>query len=467
MKRYLLFVIILMFFLLPNLAAPEVKIIGNLMTVHIDQVLLQDFLEDMAKLGINIRIDPDINPTITASFERRDIRRGLASIFKELEHALVWEKVDGPAGPITRLAEIQVYKPGGKGRLQNLLPPRTLNVLRNATDGSFYIKDEILLGLKLGTRFSEFEKLLDRINGVVVDSNAAIGIYKIRVQENTDIPAIVDQIANETSVAGVEPNYAYQTPIPYKNASPYDSVDLLSLNVPGGTAPVAILDTGLNIDSGLEGFVINSLDTLNPKYTVSDLLGHGTQMALIASGVVKPFGTESNSEGQIPIIPIKVFDENGFTSNFAIMQSIDFALENRARVLSLSWGSETKSKFLEQNIAYAHSKGLITVASAGNEPTGKKVYPAAYSSVISVGALGPNGKQWVQSNYGKTVHFFAPGFAALPVGYKGKPGIYAGTSISAAYLSNVIANYLSENPAASIQEIIDFLGEHGRILVPN
>jgi len=190
-------------------------------------------------------------------------------------------------------------------------------------------------------------------------------------------------------------------------------------------------------------------------------------MAFIASGVVKPFGAESDPEEQIPIIPIKIFDENGFTSNFAIMQGIDFALENRARVLSLSWGSNTESRFLEQNIEHARSKGLIIVASAGNEPTGKKVYPAAYSSVISVGALGPNGKQWVQSNYGDSVHFFTPGFAALPVGYKGTPGVYAGTSISAAYLSNIIANYLSENPAASFRETINYLSNHHRLCVPN
>ncbi len=467
MKRHLVFILFL--FVLPGLATAHVKIIGNQLTVHVDQILLQDFLKDLAKLGINIRVDPLLNPRITASFEKRELQKGLASIFKDLEYALVWEKIDGPSGLLTRLSTIQVYKPGGKGLIQPLLPPRALTVLRNGADGSMYIKDEILIGLKPGTRVAEFEKLLDRIHGIIVDRNPAIGIYKIRLKENADVPALVDQVANDPAVSGVEPNYAYQTPIPYKNSTPYDGreTDLLSLNVPNGTAPVAILDTGLKTNSGIEGFVINSLNTLNPGYTVSDIPGHGTQMALISSGVVKPFGAESDSEEQVPIIPIRVFDENGFTSNFAIMQGIDFALENRARVLNLSWGSDTESKFLEQNIAYAHSKGLITVASAGNEPTGKKVYPAAYASVISVGALGPNGKQWVQSNYGATVHFFAPGFAALPVGYRGKPGIYAGTSISAAYLSNVIANYLSENPTSSFRETIDFLSGHDRLLVPD
>ena len=104
------------------------------------------------------------------------------------------------------------------------------------------------------------------------------------------------------------------------------------------------------------------------------------------------------------------------------MQSIDFALSNGARVVSLSWGTETPSEFLEETIATADSRGLIMVASAGNKPTGKAVYPAAYESVIGVGALSPDGTPWKKSNYGESVMVYAPGFGTFPVGYRGDPG---------------------------------------------
>ena len=125
--------------------------------------------------------------------------------------------------------------------------------------------------------------------------------------------------------------------------------------------------------------------------------------------------------------------------------------------MSLSWGSETRSGFLEKAFAQASGKGLIIVASAGNEPTGRPVYPAAYGSVIGVGAAGPDGKAWEKSNYGHFVSLYAPGFAAFPVGYKGDPGTYAGTSISAAFAANLIANVLSHNPKASREEVIKAL----------
>ena len=53
----------------------------------------------------------------------------------------------------------------------------------------------------------------------------------------------------------------------------------------------------------------------------------------------------------------------------------------------------------------------------------------------------------------------APGFATLPVGYKGDPGTYAGTSISTAFVANRIANYLSENPGATKKNVSDALGK--------
>lgn len=204
--------------------------------------------------------------------------------------------------------------------------------------------------------------------------------------------------------------------------------------------------------------VLATQDALNPDDMISDSLGHGTQMALVAAGIVTPFGVIKDKDGATnPVIAIRAFDDNGFTSSFALMRGIDFALENGAKVVSLSWGSSTKSDFINDTLEYGASKGLIIVASAGNEPTGKPVFPAAYESVIGIGALAPDGKNWKNTNYGDFVDIYLPGFADMPVGYKADPGIYAGTSISAAFASNRTAAFLSKNPKAGKKEIIDFL----------
>ena len=49
-------------------------------------------------------------------------------------------------------------------------------------------------------------------------------------------------------------------------------------------------------------------------------------------------------------------------------------------------------------------------------------------------------------------------FGLMPVGYKADPGIYAGTSISAAFAANQIAAFLSRNPQADKTEISNIFG---------
>jgi len=439
-------------------AVLDAQLRGERLTLNAEKAPLQEILLRLSGSGIRVQIDPQINPAITASFENRDLQKALESILKGLDHVLIWESSQGPSGPVPKLAEIQVFRPGQKDLMKPLRKASTLSIARNPKDGSFYVKDEILIRLKPGADASELIKLLKEIGGVLVGSYPAVGIYKVRLPDGSDVPGLVEEIQKRGGVGTAEPNYAYPVP-----PSPRD-LDLSALRLsyadaypqPKGT-PIAVIDSGLKADAGLDKFVLASLDALDPDKPISDTGGHGTQMALIAAGVVKPMGVKGDSVAQTPIIAIKAFDENGFTSNFLLMQSMDFALKHGARVMSLSWGSETKSDFLSEALELADSKGLIIVGSAGNEPTGEPHYPAAYPAVIGVGALAPDGKAWEKSNRGDFVDLYAPGFASLPVGYKGEPGIYAGTSISTAFTANLIASILSKNPKATKQEILDAL----------
>ena len=446
-------------FLIPlTSSAFVVHINGDRLTLNAERTPLQEILLKLSDSGIRVQIDPQIDPVVTASFENRDIQKALESILKGLDHVLTWESGQGPSGPVPKLTEIQVFRRGQKDLMRPLRKPSTLSIARNPKDGSFYVKDEILIRLKPGADLSELLKLLQETGGVLVASYPGLGIYRVRLPQGSDVPGLAEEIRKRDGAGIAEPNYAYPVP-----TGPRE-LDWGSLKESHGDAypqtkgaPVAVIDSGLRPDAGLENFVLASLDALNPDKPLSDTGGHGTQMALIASGVVKPMGVKDGSVAQTPIIPIRAFDENGFTSNVLLMESIDFALRNGARVMSLSWGSETKSEFLSEAFELADSKGLIIVASAGNEPTGEPRYPAAYAAVIGVGALAPDGKEWERSNRGDFVDLYAPGFAALPVGYKGDPGVYAGTSISAAFTANLIAGILSENPKATKQEILEAL----------
>ena len=438
--------------------ALEVRIQGDRLTLHADQVRLQTVLARVAEHGVRVRIDAEINPVVSASFDDRDLQKGLASILKSANHLLVWEPVEGPLGPMPRLAEIQVFRPGKKERMKRLVERSSLLLARDPRNGTFHVANEILLRLRPGMTLQAFTELLKEWNASVLDSYPPLGIYRLRLPEGTDVPALVEKISGHPGLAKAEPDFAYPIAGPNEAPGVTESAPLREKSSGETTVPVAILDTGLAQDADLGDHVLASLDAIQTEEPISDPLGHGTQMALIAAGVVKPLGVSSELESNTPIIPIKAFDENGYTSNFTIMRSVDFALAHGARVMSLSWGAETDSDFLAEALEYARSKGMVILASAGNEPTGNPVYPAAYPSVIGVAALDPEGELWEKSNFGDFVTLAAPGFATLPVGYRGDPGTYAGTSISTAYVANVVASYLSQHPEATIEEILGSIG---------
>jgi hypothetical protein len=459
-------IIFLSFFLLvgyfpSSLNAEELKVSleGEMLSVTAQKVPLQTILLELAKKGVTVRIDPAINPSISANFKNRPVEQALETILKPSSYSLLWEaRPDSANKNVIDLAEIQVFQSERKYLMKALVPKRTLEIAKNSA-GVIYVKDEIILYLPLGTDLQKLEEFIRAYDASIVYSGKLPGPAKILFQANSDIFAIVRELKNKLNIGIVQPNYAYplESPVAQRSSSDNQNIDPALYAPTGNNAPIAILDSGLADNADLGKFVLSSYDVMNPDALITDTLGHGTQMAFIASGIVKPFGSDSFKNSYIPIIPIRAFDDNGYTTDLNILNSINFALANNAKVMSLSWGSETKSEFMEKSFEYANSQGLFIVASAGNQATGKPVYPAAYPTVIGVGALGPHGKTWENSNYGNFVALYAPGFANLPVGHKGEPGMYAGTSIAAALVANSIASFLSENPAATSQEVQEFL----------
>jgi hypothetical protein len=207
--------------------------------------------------------------------------------------------------------------------------------------------------------------------------------------------------------------------------------------------------------AGVGEFVVGQLDALDPERALSDRTGHGTQMALIASGLVRPAGAPSATSNEgVPVLAIRTFDDNGYASNFSVMNSIAYAADRGARAVSLSWGTDTDSDFLRRAVVAARSKGMVVVASAGNVPHGRPVYPAAYPGVVAVSAMNENGSLWEKSNYGDMVFAAAPGRAQFPVGHDGPPGTYAGTSIGAPFVARELSLYMARHPEASVSEAV-------------
>lgn len=437
-------------------AALEVRLSGDRLTLRARQAPLRHVLGRLAGDGVRVRVDPALNPPVTADFSNREMSAALKSVLVGLDFALIWER---PAGSdAIRLAEIQVFAPGRRDRIRSLARSGGFDVVRDPADGSYYLRGEIVLRTGPALSRERLSEIVASLGGRIVEEDRALGLVRVRLPPGTDVPALVARLRAEGLDGAAEPHYAYPIALPHVATGAGGPVPA-DTETPEGRVPVAVLDSGLMAGAGLENRVLASLDAVDPDMPITDGLGHGTQMALLAGGLVAPVGTAVDPEGGVPLVPIRAFDDQGFTSNFAILRAVEFARSAGARVLSLSWGSDVNSGFLEAALAEADRAGMVILASAGNEPTGTPTYPAAYSSVIGVGAEAPDGTRWDQSNYGDFVAVSAPGFARLPVGYQGEPGLYAGTSVATAVAANRVARYLTDHPDADRKAIVRMLEE--------
>lgn len=443
--------------LIPAARAYEVHIIGDRISLSADHAPLRDILLEFARVGVNVQLDPSLDFTVTGSLENEDMEVALNQLLQSCTFVLFWKVVPGPVGPIPRLSEMQVYQPGHPEAAEPLQTPNANLVVTSGpiVGGPRFVADEILLGVKPGTRLEEFKEFLAQIGGAIVDSIPELGIYQIRLPKGTNIQALVDQLKNNPLVAAVEPNYVVDVPRTtlLKDAADTEERDSASPPPSTNAAAVAVLDSGLLEGVGLDGFVAGRYDSLQPGRMVTDPAGHGTQMAMIAAGVVEPAGASALSDG-VPVLAVRAFDDNGSASFFSLIRAIDYAVSEGARVINLSWGTEVSSDFLSTAIGYAQKNGLLVVAAAGNEPKNVPFYPAAYPGVVAVSAMTEDGTLWSESNYGNFISVAAPGTARFSVGYHGPPGSYAGTSIASAYTAKALALYFTRHPQATRDEAI-------------
>lgn len=216
-----------------------------------------------------------------------------------------------------------------------------------------------------------------------------------------------------------------------------------------GNQIVAVLDTG--IDAGhpdLAGRLVpgyNAVSSTRPNPV--DDNGHGTMtLGIIAAGANNGVGV-AGVGWSAKAMPVKVLDGNGEGYDADIAEGIDWAVAHGAKVINMSLGgTAVAGTILHDAIKRAVAKGVVVVASAGNDGDGRAQYPASYPEVIAVGATNWGGVLTDFSSYGDWVDIAAPGWDILTTGARsltpaGYPPYWycTGTSCSAPIVAGVAA----------------------------
>lgn len=186
-----------------------------------------------------------------------------------------------------------------------------------------------------------------------------------------------------------------------------------------GAAVVAVLDSGIDLGHpDLSGKLTAARhDYIDSDDEPADEHGHGTHVAgiALAMGHNGPAAPDADTVGvgfgaNIRVMPLRACGESGSCSSAAMIDAIDFARQNGANVINMSYGRAGSANwFEEQAINRAWNAGLVLVASAGNENNSTISYPAAYAKVIAVGATNWKDQRAAYSNYGAGLGVVAPG----------------------------------------------------------
>jgi parallel beta-helix repeat protein len=184
-----------------------------------------------------------------------------------------------------------------------------------------------------------------------------------------------------------------------------------------------------------------------------DASGHGTFCAGISCAIGNNGEGISGVGWNCKIMPIKTI----LTSSL-LAKCLEYAVDNDADVISMSYGGYIYSQLQSDVIDYAYNKNVILVGSAGNDNVSRRHYPSGYDKVISVAATDSNDEKAIFSNYGPWVDVAAPGVDVLGLRAK-NTDMYgdnihivdedyyfaSGTSMSAPYVSGIAALLLSYN----------------------
>lgn len=219
---------------------------------------------------------------------------------------------------------------------------------------------------------------------------------------------------------------------------------------------IAILDTGVDPSPDLGARLMTGYDFVNDDTNTSDDNGHGSDVASVAAAAGNDNATLAGVCWQCRVLPVKVLgaDGSGYMSDVA--SGIVWATNAGANVISLSLGSPSSDSNVANAVAYAAARDVIVVAAAGNDGSTNHSYPAADSSVVSVGANDPSGALYPWSQRGSGwVDVAAPGCNVADGG--GVVGTFCGTSSATPVVAGTLGLLRSMNPTASRSVVVDAL----------
>lgn len=317
------------------------------------------------------------------------------------------------------------------------LPNRT-----EAADG----RDSFLVRYRSGSRVSA--AAVRRLGGQVTAQYHSVPAVAARLT-----PEERARLAADPDVERIEPDVqlrALRVPTAVGSVGEYtEAVRLVQAPRVWDANEDGVLDTGAPVGAGIRVCVIDSgIDRRHPELTLPYVgghdfvdkdedpsdetdgvrgIGHGTHVAGIIAAQLSSGGTtlaSMNRGGMVGVAPgvelliARVLNVHETASISAVISALEWCEKNGAHIASLSLGASMDlGSTAREAFGRASGNGMLIIAASGNDSgdgyEAPLSYPAAYPSVLAVGAVDTDEEVAPFSNRGPGLSLVAPGVKVL------------------------------------------------------
>jgi hypothetical protein len=314
-----------------------------------------------------------------------------------------------------------------------------------------YLPGQILLAAGLS------QKGMDLIGGIIQKYNLGlIETYDIQslnlkigiFQTREDIFRLINSLVKEDGVVLAQPNYIFRTmtePMSdMQNIYRVMNLKKLHERFRGKGVIVAVIDTGIDTQHrDLKERILYFESFLKDSPYKPEI--HGTAVAGVIGASINGFGIEGVAP-ESSIISLRACKQVSETNpegecySSSISKAIDMAIEKKAKVVNMSFGSISPDKLIVRLIEEGAKRGLIFVAPVGNTPRQEDLsFPASHPDVVAVAGFDDKGDPYPNQEIAKKARVLAPATNVLTTVPKDKHNFLSGTSISSAAVTGILA----------------------------